>query len=296
MILLVWWLAVLLWSSTFLFIRIGLADIPPLTFAWVRLTIAVLVLAPFAWARARALPRGQAGHVAVAGLIVLGLNYALTFWGAQHVPSGLVAILQSGTPVLAMLFAWGFGLERPTVRKLSAFACGIAGVVLIVGAEARTPGDRGVAGALAVFGGSAAVAFGYVWLKRYAVKVPPTVTVTIQAAVAAVALAAGAFILEGAPAPARWTGTSWVALLYLAICASVGAASLNYWLLARIDASAMLLMGIAEVPIAIGLGAIVLGERLHAWSWAGAILIVVSVAAGLRTGGRAAPAPASPST
>ncbi len=39
--------------------------------------------------------------ICVSGLLLLGVNYALVFWGAQFVPSGLVAILLSGTPVLA---------------------------------------------------------------------------------------------------------------------------------------------------------------------------------------------------
>ena len=41
---LAWLLACGLWSSTFLFIRVGLQDTPPFTFAWVRLAIAVVVL------------------------------------------------------------------------------------------------------------------------------------------------------------------------------------------------------------------------------------------------------------
>jgi len=41
-----WWLACLLWSGTFLFIKAGVGDVPPLTFASVRLAVALLVLVP----------------------------------------------------------------------------------------------------------------------------------------------------------------------------------------------------------------------------------------------------------
>jgi drug/metabolite transporter (DMT)-like permease len=42
----VWWLTCLLWSSTYLFIKLGLAEIPPLSFAWLRLLLALSVLIP----------------------------------------------------------------------------------------------------------------------------------------------------------------------------------------------------------------------------------------------------------
>ena len=55
---------------------------------------------------------------------------------------------------------------------------------------------------------------------------------------------------------------------------------LNYWLLARMDTSAMLMMGVAEVPIAVCLGAVILGERLPPGTWLGAACIVASVLLG----------------
>ena len=55
---------------------------------------------------------------------------------------------------------------------------------------------------------------------------------------------------------------------------------LNYWLLARMDTSAMLMMGLAEVPIAVVLGAIVLGERLPPGTLLGAACILLSVLLG----------------
>src|SRR6476469_1866419 len=115
----VWSIACLLWSSTFLFIRVGLAEIHPLTLAAIRLTIALAILAPLAIVRGdlRALRANDVQRVAAAGLLLLGVNYSLLFWGAQFIPSGLAAILQSTTPLLALAFACGCGQERVTVRK-----------------------------------------------------------------------------------------------------------------------------------------------------------------------------------
>src|SRR5690348_5590448 len=112
-VLTVWWIACLLWSSTFLFIRIGVAEIRPLTLAWIRLALALSILIPLLAIRGdlKTVRTEDLRRVAGAGLLLLGVNYALLFWGAQFVPSGLVAILQSGTPLLALAFACGLGQE-----------------------------------------------------------------------------------------------------------------------------------------------------------------------------------------
>jgi len=56
---------------------------------------------------------------------------------------------------------------------------------------------------------------------------------------------------------------------------------LNYWLLARMDASAMLMMGVAEVPIAVLLGAAFLKERLPGGTFVGGACVLVAVVTGL---------------
>jgi drug/metabolite transporter (DMT)-like permease len=105
----------------------------------------------------------------------------------------------------------------------------------------------------------------------------------LQSAVGLVPLAITALTIEHAPPPAAWSGATWASLLYLAIGASVVAFYLNYWLLARMDASAMLMMGVAEVPIAVLLGAWLLGERLSADILVGGALVLAGVVVLLRT-------------
>jgi drug/metabolite transporter (DMT)-like permease len=292
---LAWLLATVLWSSTFLFIRVGLRDIPPFTFAWVRLAIAAVILGAVAslsvgW---RGIGRRALIDIAAAGLLLLGVNYALVFWGAQFVPSGLVAILLAGTPVIALAFGWLLGSEQVTVRKTIALVTGIVGVIVIFGAEARASNAAALAGAAAVFAGSVCVALAYVWIKTRGHHVPPSAVATVQSLAGLMLLATLAFVFEGPPAPVAWTTASWLALLYLAVVASVVAFWLNYWLLQRMDTSAMLLMGVAEVPIAVALGAIVFGERLPPGTAVGAICVLISVLGAL-TGNRATSRTAAP--
>jgi drug/metabolite transporter (DMT)-like permease len=87
-----------------------------------------------------------------------------------------------------------------------------------------------------------------------------------------------AALVEGNPLAVRWTPTALASLIYLALFGSIIATWLNYWLLQRIDATKVLLMGLAEPPIAMMLGAAVLDETLSAKGVAGTICILVSVA------------------
>lgn len=279
----VWWIACLLWSSTFLFIRVGLAEIRPFTLAWMRLAIALAILVPLALARGdlRAVGTTDVRRVAAAGLLLLGVNYSLLFWGAQFIPSGLVAILQSATPLLALAFACVAGQERMTVRKLLTVTLGVVGITLIFGSEAVTSGRAAMIGVAVVFGSSVCVASAYVWMKSYGGRIPPLAMTTIQSGAAVIPLLCVALLLDGAPTPARWSLAGWAAVMYLAVAASVVAFGLNYWLLSRMDASAMLMMGVAEVPIAVLLGAAFLRERLPSGTFVGGACVLVAVVATL---------------
>lgn len=76
-----------------------MAAVPPLTFAWSRLAVALCILAPLEAfsGRASRLSVADVARMMGAGVLLLGVNDGLVYWGAQFVPSGLVAILQSGT-------------------------------------------------------------------------------------------------------------------------------------------------------------------------------------------------------
>jgi drug/metabolite transporter (DMT)-like permease len=276
----VWCATCVLWSSTFLFLRIGVGEIPPLTFASLRLAIALAVLLPLALARKWlvGLAARECALTAGSGLLILGVNYALLFWAAQFIPSGLVAILQSATPVVALALGWFLGSEEVTARKLAAFAIAFVGVAVIFSDEAAVPRGTAALASTAVLVGSCSLVIGYVLQKTYGRRLSPAPVITIQTAAAAVPLLAGAIVFEGSVLSVGWSPAAVAALLYLGVVASVIAFALNYWLLRRIDASLMLLMGVAEVPLAVALGVLVLHEPLHPLSLVGATFVALGVA------------------
>jgi drug/metabolite transporter (DMT)-like permease len=280
-VILAWCVACVLWSGTFLFIRVGLQQIPPFTFASLRLAVALTVLTPMALARGgwHALTRRDLLHIAVAGLLLLSANYALIFWGAQFIDSGLVAILLSATPLIALTLGWMLGTERMTALKLAAVIAGIIGVAIIFRADLATSTRASAVGAAAIIAGACCVAAAYVWMKHRTPTARPAAVTALQSAVGLVPLATMALAVEDAPPLTAWSVATWGALLYLAVGASVVAFYLNYWLLARMDASAMLMMGVVEVPIAVVLGAWFLGEQLPADILVGGFVVLAGVIA-----------------
>src|SRR5438477_4075862 len=123
------------WGSTWLFIKIGLRDLPPLRFAGFRMALACLLLAVPAFARAaggRMPSRREAFFAAFCGFLQIGLSYALLFVASQWIESGLAAILFSSFPIWSGLFAHLLLPDEPlTPRAVAAAALGLAGVALI---------------------------------------------------------------------------------------------------------------------------------------------------------------------
>ena len=286
MTLLVWWITCLVWSSIFLFIKIGLRDLPPVTFAAVRLIVAAAVFVPILRWRGVSLPSRAADWtvIFVAGVLILGANYALLFWGAQYIPSGLTAVVGAITPAFALLFGHFMLPDEPfSAKTLGAIAIGIAGVAIISADQLHVAGRMALLGSLAVVGGTMCIGFAYVYVKARtsasggAGRIAPEVLTCGQIVSAAGPMLLFATLREGNPLAQNWTPWAIGSVLYLAVAGSVLATWLNYWLLERISATAVLSMSLVEPLIAVLLGAAFLGERITLNAALGGALVLCSI-------------------
>ena len=279
-VVLVWIITCLIWSTVWLFIKIGVTDVPPVTFAAMRLIIGMLVMVPITLSARTPLPRSPADWrlIAISGVILLGINYALLNWGLQFVSSGLTAVLQSMTPAFALVFShYLLPDEKMTMRKVAGLALGSAGIGVIFWDQLTFGGGRAFAGAVSVTLGAVCVAFAYVLVRQRGRHLAPGILTTGQMTAAFVPLFLYACAVEGNPLAVNWTWRALQSAVYLALAGSVLAAWLNYWLLARVGAVNLLIMGLIEPVIAILLGAWILGESLNARALAGAAVILASV-------------------
>jgi drug/metabolite transporter (DMT)-like permease len=273
----------LLWSGGWLFIRVGVSEVPPLTLAAARLALAALVLLPWVIARGgwRGLSRDAVATIAASGVLLLGVNYALVFWGAQFVPSALTALLQATTPLFAFLIAGLLGLERFTAVRAAAIVTGLAGVAIVARGQMRLEAVGGW-GSLAIVGGALCAAAAYAIVKMRAPGVAAETIVAGQTVCALVLLATAALLVDGDPLSPAWTPRALLALGYLGLVSSVAAFWLNYWLLRRTDTTTVLSTAMVQPLMAAVLGAAFLDERLGLHAIIGGACILSSATVILR--------------
>jgi drug/metabolite transporter (DMT)-like permease len=282
-----------IWGSTWMFIKLGLRDLPPLSFAAARFLLATVILSSIAAARRSRLPRGRTEWVLLAqtGVLAFGLNYGLLFWGEQYISSGLAALLQATIPVFGMLLAHPYlPGERLNARKLAGALLGVVGVGVIFSHQLGAEGSMAVWGSAAVVAGAGFAAWSNVLVKAKGSHLDASVLSASQMACGFVALTSAALVLEGSPAHLRWTPLAVVCLLYLTLVGSVAAFLLFYWLVRHVDVTKTMLIALVTPLAAVLLGVVALGEELSWRTLAGGALIMSGITlVVLRRAPRAAP-------
>jgi len=287
---LVWLLLCLIWGSTWLFIKLGLEDLPPLTFAGIRFLIASLILLALLKIRGQSLPKSRRDWMLLAtvGVMAFSLNYGLLFWGEQYISSGLAALLQATAPAFGLVIAH-FYLpgEKMTAAKIVGVLVGVVGVGVIFSSQLSIAGPQALAGSLALLLSAVFVAYSNVIVKAYCRHLEPTVLAAGQMVCGLVLLLLIGIPLEGNPLKFHWTPMALVALLYLAIVGSVIAFILYYWLMKNMDVTKTLLIALVTPVVAVTLGMIVLKETLEWRTLAGGMMIISGI--GLIVRGRKKP-------
>jgi drug/metabolite transporter (DMT)-like permease len=274
---LVWLALCVIWGSTWLFIKLGLDDLPPLTFAGIRFVVASAIL--YAIIRARHVPlptdRRDWQLLALTGVLSFSLNYGLLFWGEQYISSGLAALLQATIPVFGLVIAHFYlSAERMTPAKIAGVVLGVCGVGVVFSNQLAVAGGRAFAGSVALVFSSFFVAYSNVLIKARAAKLDPAIIAAGQMFFGLIPLLLIGIPLEGNPLHYRWTTMAAVALFYLALIGSVLAFLLYYWLMQNMDVTKTMLIALVTPVVAVVLGMIVLKEELGWRTLAGGLMIM----------------------
>jgi drug/metabolite transporter (DMT)-like permease len=270
----------IVWSSTWLVIKIGLRDLPPISYAGIRFVVAVIVLLAVSVGRVRLLPQRRSDYALLAftGMLMFAVNYGLLFWGELHVSSGLAAVLQATIPIFGMVFAHLMLPDEPMrLQKLAGSLLALGGVAIIC---ARLLGFNGVMafwGGLGIVFGAAGAAFSNVLLKARVLQVAPAMIAAWQMIFGTAPLLVTGFIVEGNPLRFHWTTLSIFCLLYLAVIGSALAFLLLYWLLPRMTVTNLQTISLITPPGAVALGWAVGGEKFSLWSLVGACFVLAGV-------------------
>jgi drug/metabolite transporter (DMT)-like permease len=268
---------VLVWSSTWVVIAVGLEDVAPFFGAGIRFTLAgVGVLAAAAVMR-RPL-RTDAALAALIALLPFATTYGLIYWAEQYVPSGLTAVLFGVLPLyVAVLSALFLPLEKLGPRLLGGVIVALGGLVLAFGESLElSSGTRTALATIAVVASPFASAVGNVSIKRRGATADPLV-------LNGWAMLGGGLVLLAISAPTEdWGATVWSAasigsIAYLAAFGT-GFTFVTLTILLR-ELPAMTTSFISLIiPFgALALGALVRDETITALAVGGAALVVAGI-------------------
>ncbi len=269
-----------IWSSTWLAIKIGLRDLPPISFVAIRFAIAVVVLLAISVGRVRLLPlrRGDLKLLACTGVLMFAVNYTLLFWAELYVSSGLTAVLQATIPIFGMVFAHYLLPGEPLRwQRVAGALLAIGGVALICSRLLDFGGLLAFWGGVAIVFGAAGAAFSNVLLKKRDLQLAPAMIAAWQMIFGVVPLLVLGLIVDGNPLHFHWTKTAVFCLLYLAVPGSALTFLLLYWLLPRMSVTNLQTISLITPPGAVAFGWLLGGESFSLWSLAGGALVLAGV-------------------
>jgi drug/metabolite transporter (DMT)-like permease len=270
------------WGSTFLFIRVGVREVPPLLLAAMRFFIAGAVLYGWTLARGEKPPKGREWlAVTVLAFMIFVVDYGLLFWAEQRVPSGIAAVILATIPVFMSLSEIFFlRTQKLTLRLGVGLLIGIGGVSVLMSRSldlGGAPIDRAGAAALIVAAMSWSVAS--VLTRKLPLPASKATSSGAQMLVggALLTVAAGMFGEFGRFHPASVSGGAWLALAYLIVAGSIVGFTAYVWLIHHESPTRVGTYAYVNPVVAVLLGYFWGGEGLGLRTMAGTLLILVSV-------------------
>src|SRR2546423_11371082 len=197
-----WLTLCIVWSSTWLAIKVGLRDLPPVSFVALRFVVAIAVLIVVSLGRTRLLPSRPSDYLilAVTGMLMFAVNYTLLFWAELYVSSGLAAVLQATIPIFGMIFAhWMLPNEPLCLQKLAGAIIALGGVALICARLLGFNGPLAFWGGVAVVVGAASAAFANVLVKACSMQLAPAMLAAWQMIFGVAPLLLVGFAVDGNP-------------------------------------------------------------------------------------------------
>ncbi|HEY3644100.1 MAG TPA: EamA family transporter [Gammaproteobacteria bacterium] len=268
----------IVWGSTYLAIRIGVADLPPALLAGARNTSAGLSLMLFAWWRTGMAPwRSPDWATAVpVGLAMIALANGFTTWGEDWVPSNQAALIS----VCSALFTAWFGTFGARGHALSrrakvGLAIGFVGALLLL-----VPGHgfsfQHLGAQLLILVATVAWAGGAMWGRHRNPTTPPLMLASMQMLTGGIALLIVGFA-TGEAARWQWTFKGVGAVVYLAVFGSILSYTTYIWLVRKVTPDKLSTIAYVNPLVAVVLGWLVLDETLNRWQFVGMLVLLGGV-------------------
>jgi drug/metabolite transporter (DMT)-like permease len=271
----------IVWGGSYIFNRIALGDLPPLTLVLGRVALAAVLMNLLVLGAGLRMPTAPRRWAALVGMALLNnvAPFCLIVWGQTQVASGLAAILNATVPLWTVLLAHLITHdERLTPATALGVAAGFGGIVVLVGPSALAGVSSGLLGQIAVVGAAVSYACASLYGRRFA-GTPPLVTATGQVTAAALVMLPLALLADRPWTLAAPHAATVGAVVGLAVLSTTLAYVLYFRILAVAGATNLMLVTFLIPISALALGAAILGERVEPRHLAGMALIGLGLAA-----------------
>lgn len=256
----------LIWGTTYLALRIAVADFPPFLFTALRQTTAGILLLGFmlTWGKAVLPGKDQLLRQSIGGFFMLTLGNGLVAWGEMHVPSGVAAIICSLMPVLVILInLFSSKDEKPTVPIIIGVALGLIGIVIIFGEHiSEFSKSQYIIGILAIFGAVAGWAGGSIWIKKKNTESNPFVNAGLQMFFGGLWCFPLSLIFDDLTV-VTWSAEAAYSMIYLIVFGSIIAYASYSYALRKLPMTIVSMYAYINPLVAVLLGWLVLDEKLN---------------------------------
>ncbi|MFN3226961.1 MAG: DMT family transporter [Hyphomicrobiales bacterium] len=268
-----------LWGISFVFSKIAVVEIEPMTLVFLRTALAALVLLAACHFNGVRMPTSFAAwrNYAVLGFFSSSLAFSLIFWAQQFIDASLSAILVAATPFFTVLVA-GLLLadERLSPQKILGVVIGFVGVILVVGPRHLLGLGDDLIAELAVLLAAASYAAASIWGRCFAGE-PPLATATGQVTASAIMMLPVALIFES---PLQMSMPSWP-VIGAVIALAIFCTALTYLIFFRVlkmaGASNASLVGLVIPAFTMMFAVPLLGEQITPLKIAGMLVIAIGM-------------------
>ncbi len=269
-----------IWSASFLWIKIALVEVQPLTLVAYRVIFGLLTGVLVALILRIPLPRDfKTWRIfIVLGIFNVTIPFFLITWGEQSIDSAVASILNATVPLFTVILAHFFiSDDKISLPKITGLLIGFGGVVLLLGKDLSVNAHNSAIGQAAVILASLSYAGSYIYARLHTAEVPGQIRGMLPLFSASAIMCIAAPVVE-APFVIPHLPITWVALLWLGVLGTGLAMIMQYYLVHEIGPTRATLVTYIFPLGGVILGVLFLHEELS-WQLAtGAILIISSIA------------------
>lgn len=280
-------LTVLIGGTNFVAVKFSNTELPPLFGAGARFGAAALIFVAIMKLRRMPVPRGRAlAGAALYGTLSFGLVYGLLYFALLEINAGTTSVIMASVPLVTLILAVLQGQERFTARGVAGGILAIAGILVL--SYRSLEGTVALLPMLAAIGAMVSASQSAVLVKGFP-RSDPITTNAVGMSVGAIGLLLASLLFREA-----WTlptaAPTWIALIWLVGAGSVGMFGLFVFVIKTWTASATVYALTLMPLVAIGLGAILLGEAITIQTVGGGVLVILGVYVGALSGRPGRPA------